>query len=117
MNRTRFPPVLTDIPLAWLQLTREPARLLAAVAGVAFAVLLVFMQFGFSDALYASAVRFHAALRGDLFLINPQTSYLVLPRQFSRRRLYQVLGFEGVESVSPLYATLALWKSPYDKSA
>jgi len=109
--------VLTDIPLAWLQLTREPARLAAAVAGVAFAVLLVFMQFGFNDALYASAVRFHAALRGDLFLINPQTSYLVLTRQFSRRRLYQVRGFKGVESVSPLYATLALWKSPYDRSA
>ena len=109
--------MLTDIPLAWLQLTREPARLAAAVAGVAFAVLLVFMQFGFSDALYASAVRFHAALKGDLFLISPQTSYLVFTRQFSRRRLYQVRGFEGVESVSPLYATLALWKSPYDKSA
>ena len=109
--------MFTDIPLAWLQLTREPSRLLAAVAGVAFAVLLVFMQFGFSDALYASAVRFHAALVGDLVLINPQTSYLVLTRQFSRRRLYQVLGFKGVESVSPVYAALALWKSPYDGSA
>ena len=109
--------VLTSIPLAWLQLTREPARLAAAVAGVAFAVLLVFMQFGFSDALYASAVRFHASLQGALFLVSPQTSYLVQPRQFSRRRLYQVLGFEGVESVSPVYAALALWKSPYDKSA
>jgi len=109
--------VFTDIPLAWLQLTREPARLAAAVAGVAFAVLLVFMEFGFSDALYASSVRFHTALKGDLFLINPQTSYLVLTRQFSRRRLYQVLGFAGVESVSPVYATLALWKSPYDRSA
>ncbi len=109
--------MLTDIPLAWLQLTREPSRLLAAVAGVAFAVLLVFMQFGFSDALYASAVRFHAAMVGDLFLINPQTSYLVLTRQFSRRRLYQVRGFEGVESVTPMYAALALWKSPYDRSA
>jgi len=109
--------LLTESPLAWLQLTREPARLAAAVAGVAFAVLLVFMQFGFSDALYASAVRFHAALNGELFLINPQTSYLVLTRQFSRRRLYQVRGFEGVQSVSPVYAALALWKSPYDRSA
>jgi len=109
--------VFTDIPLAWLQLTREPARLAAAVLGVAFAVLLVFMQFGFSDALYASAVRFHAALQGDLFLINPQTSYVVMTRQFSRRRLHQVLGFEGVKSVTPVYATVALWKSPYDKSA
>ena len=29
--------------LAWLQLGREPLRLLVAIAGVAFAVILVFM--------------------------------------------------------------------------
>lgn len=109
--------MFTDIPLAWLQLTREPSRLLAAVAGVGFAVLLVFMQFGFSGALYASAVRFHTALTGELFLINPKTPYLVLTRQFSRRRLYQTLGFDGVESVSPVYAAVATWQNPYDGSA
>jgi putative ABC transport system permease protein len=108
--------VLPDIPLAWLQLTRDRARLLAAVAGVAFAVLLVFMQFGFSNALYASAVRFHGGLVGDLFLINPQSAYLVRTVPFSRRRLYQVRGFEEVESVSPLYATVAMWKNPFDGS-
>ena len=108
--------MLPDIPLAWLQLTRDRARLLAAVAGVAFAVLLVFMQFGFSNALYASAVRFHGGLVGDLFLINPQSAYLVRTVPFSRRRLYQVRGFEEVESVSAMYATLAMWKNPYDGS-
>lgn len=108
--------MLPDIPLAWLQLTRDRARLLAAVAGVAFAVLLVFMQFGFSNALYASAVRFHGGLVGDLFLINPQSAYLVRTVPFSRRRLYQVRGFEEVESVSPLYATVAMWKNPFDGS-
>lgn len=109
--------VFTDIPLAWLQLTRERSRLLAAVAGVAFAVLLVFMQFGFSDALYASAVRFHEALIGDLFLLNPQSLYLVNTLPFSRRRLYQALGVDGVESVSPVYATLGWWKNPHDGSS
>ena len=109
--------MFTDIPLAWLQLTREPSRLLSAVAGVAFAVLLVFMQFGFSDALYASAVRLHASLNGELFLISPKTLNLVRTTPFSRRRLYQVRAFEGVESVSPVYASLASWQSPYDSSS
>jgi putative ABC transport system permease protein len=59
------------VPLAWLQLRQEPARLLAAVCGVVFAVILVFMQLGFSEALYASAVRLHQAVDADLLVINP----------------------------------------------
>jgi putative ABC transport system permease protein len=108
--------VFTDIPLAWLQLTRERARLFAAVAGVAFAVLLVFMQVGFSNALYASAVRLHGGLVGDIFLLNPQSAYLARTIPFSQRRLYQALGFAQVESVSPVYASLVMWKSPWDGS-
>ncbi len=45
------------IPLAWLQLTREPLRLTVVVAGVAFAVVLILMQLGFREALFESAVR------------------------------------------------------------
>jgi putative ABC transport system permease protein len=33
-------------------------------------------------------------------------------KSFSSRRLYETLGFAGVESVSPLYLDLALWKNP-----
>ncbi|BCX12410.1 MAG: hypothetical protein KatS3mg067_1348 [Thermosynechococcus sp.] len=40
------------IPLAWLQLIRERIRLLVAIAGIAFAVVLMLMQFGFRDALF-----------------------------------------------------------------
>ena len=43
------------IPVAWLQLGREPLRLLVGVAGVAFAVILVFMQLGFRSSMYAVA--------------------------------------------------------------
>jgi putative ABC transport system permease protein len=98
--------------LAWLQLARERLRLLVAVAGVAFAVILIFMQLGFQAALFDSSVRFHNRLNGEVFLISPQTSYLVNMTSFPRRRLYQALGFPGVESVSAVYASLAAWKNP-----
>jgi putative ABC transport system permease protein len=104
--------MLPDIPLAWLQLTRERSRFFAALAGVTFAVILVFMQLGFSDALYASSVRLHDVLAGDLFLIHPQAAYLMLMKPFSRRRLYQTLAFDGVESVTPVYTGDNLWKNP-----
>ena len=54
------------IPLAWLQLTREPFRLSVVLAGVAFAVVLILMQLGFREALFESAVRYHQALDYDL---------------------------------------------------
>ena len=100
------------IPLAWLQLTKEKLRLLVAVAGVAFAVILIFMQLGFRKALFDSSTRLHEALAGDLFLVSPQFDFVAQPKSFSRRRLLQALGFADVEAVRPLYLGLALWKNP-----
>jgi putative ABC transport system permease protein len=101
-----------SLPLAWLQLARDKVRLVVAVVGVTFAVVLMLMQFGFQAALYNSAVRFHSHLDGELFLISPQSAYLVTMKSFSRRRLYQALGVPGVASVSSVYTMLPLWKNP-----
>jgi putative ABC transport system permease protein len=101
-----------QIPLAWLQLKREKLRLLVAIAGVAFAVILIFMQLGFNNALFDSAVRIHGFLDADLVIISPQFDYLAAPKNFTRRRLYQALGAPGVESVGSLYAGLRVWKNP-----
>jgi len=100
--------------IAWLQITHQKLRLLAAVLGVAFAVVLVFVQLGFQQALYDSSVRWHTSLGYDLALISPKTTYLVNPPGFPRNRLYQVLGFDGVESVTPVYIGSAEWRNPVD---
>ncbi|MBD0262997.1 MAG: ABC transporter, partial [Tolypothrix sp. Co-bin9] len=55
-----------SIPLAWLQLTREKTRLVIALAGIAFAVILMFMKLGFEAAIFDSAARLHQNLQGDL---------------------------------------------------
>ena len=99
-------------PLAWLQLTREKTRLLVALAGIAFAVILMMMQLGFRDALFDSAVRIHQRLKGDIFVLNSQSLSLVDLKDFSQKRLYQALGLPGVESVSPIYVGYGLWKNP-----
>jgi putative ABC transport system permease protein len=100
------------IPLAWLQLTREPLRLAIAVAGVAFAVVLILMQLGFRDAMFESAVRYHHALRYDLAMVSPKTHFIVQPESFARSRLYQALGYEGVTAVTPVYLGQQFWKNP-----
>lgn len=100
------------IPLAWLQLAQQKVRFIVAVAGIAFIVLLMFIQLGFQDALYSSATAVHQNLKGDLFLVSSQYKSLTSNQSFSRNRLYQALGFNGVESVSPMYLQFAKLKNP-----
>lgn len=100
------------IPLAWLQLSRERMRLFVALAGIGFADILMFMQLGFRDALFESAVVLHKKLQGDIFLISPQSTSTIAMKSFPTRRLYQTLGFEGIKSISPVYLDFALWKNP-----
>ena len=90
-------------PLAWLQLTRQKVRLAIAATGIAFAAMLIFVQLGLKDALYASTTIFHNNLRADLVMLNVETEALLFVEEFSRRRLYQALGFSSVESVNPIY--------------
>jgi putative ABC transport system permease protein len=103
------------IPVAWLQLGREPVRLVVGVSGVAFAVVLVFMQLGFEGAMYESATRYHRSLDYDLVLLSPKTPFIGIPEPFTRRRLYQALGADGVASVSGVYIQQAFWKNPWQR--
>jgi putative ABC transport system permease protein len=102
----------TVVPLAWLQLVREKARLAAALAGIAFAVILMLMQLGFKDALFSSASVLHDHLKADLVMLSPQYEFLIHPKGFSERRLYQALGVDGVRSVASIYLAQAAMKNP-----
>jgi putative ABC transport system permease protein len=104
--------IIRKIPLSWLQLTREKPRLLVAMAGIAFADILMFMQLGFQAALFDSATQMHQNLRGDLMLMNPQARNLTYMDTFPRRRLYQVMSLTGVESADAVYLNFVDWKHP-----
>ena len=92
------------VPLALLQITRERLRLLAAIAGVGFGVVLIFVQLGFREALFDSAVRFHESLEYDLAIVSPRTDTIVRPQSFPRSRLFQVAGQCGeyVDTIATL---------------
>ncbi len=104
------------IPTAWLQLRYEKLRFLVALAGISFAVVLIFMQLGLRAALFDSAVALHKSLRGDIFLISPRSSSLIAMDNFSDRRLNQTLALEEVEFVNPVYLGFAQWKNPQTRN-
>lgn len=105
---------LSPLNIAWSQISFQRLRLLAAVLGVAFAVILVFVQLGFQRALYDSSVRWHTALGYDIALISPKATYIVNPPGFPRNRVYQAMGFPGVSSVTPVYIAIGEWRNPED---
>ena len=107
-----FRKLLKRTPLALRQLMKEKTRLAIAIAGIAFADLLMFVQMGFEGALYDAAIKPHRSLQADLVLINPQLQTLFAVKSFPRERLQQALSYEGVESVSPLYFATGQWRNP-----
>lgn len=104
------------IPLAWLQLSHEKIRLLVAIAGISFADILMFMQLGFRDALFDSAVTLHKSIQGDVFLISPQSTSLIAMKSLPLRRLYQSRSVSNVVAITPIYLDFGLWKNPENKT-
>src|SRR3954470_16643077 len=105
-----------NVPLAWLQLTREKRRFVAALAGIAFAVVLMLTQLGFEDALMVSAGLLHSQLAADLILINPHYQFILYTKTLSERRLVQAMGSSDVQSVASVYLGQAPFKNPFDRT-
>ena len=106
------PKLLRKTPLAWLQLMKEKTRLGVAIAGIAFADILMFFQLGMLDALFDGAAKSHYNLQAALVLVNPQFQTLYSVKSIPRERLQQALAYAGVESVRPLYIDFAQWRNP-----
>ncbi len=63
------------VPDAWLQRSHDKLKLAAAVGGITFAVMLVFMQLGLRAALFGKSVRLHRAMDYDLIMLSPRTTF------------------------------------------
>jgi putative ABC transport system permease protein len=100
------------IPLAWLLLTRQPARLAVALSGIAFAGILMFMQLGFRDGLFDASVTIHKLFDTDLVLISPRTTSSIGMAGFPRRRLVQAMADPQVIGTTPVHWNLLLWRNP-----
>ena len=101
--------------LSWLQLRKERARLIVAIAGISFADVLMFLQMGFRGALFSSAVEFHNSLNGEIVMLSGRSRSLISLDRFTERRLYQAAGVTGVASVSPIYLNSIQWRNPENK--
>jgi putative ABC transport system permease protein len=112
---TKITPKKKPLFLSWLQLRKERARLIVAIAGISFADVLMFLQMGFRGALFSSAVEFHHSLNGEIVMTSSRSRSLISLDRFTDRRLYQAAGITGVASVSPIYLNSIQWRNPENK--
>lgn len=91
------------LPIGWLQLSHNKGRLAAAVAGVAFANLLVFMQLGILGALNGSTVAPFSMLNADILISSEDGNTLTDSGNVARARMFQALAVPAVASAAPLF--------------
>jgi putative ABC transport system permease protein len=102
---------LRRTPVAWLQLSHQKVRLLVAILGVAFSIILIFTQLGLRAMLFNGITLLPENLNGDLYLMSNYAE-VIRDSSFPNIYLYQADAVEGVADVRPLYVSRGRWVDP-----
>jgi putative ABC transport system permease protein len=108
---------MSAFSLARVNLLHQRLRTLISLAGVGFAVLLIFTQLGFIGSVERTATLLFDRLDFDLLLTSREYLDLNTPESFPRLRLAQADGVTGVESVRSLSVCLGMWRPPWRHSS
>lgn len=101
----------TAARLAARLLLHERGRLVTAIGGVAFALLLMFVQLDFRNALLDSSLELLRQIDADILVVSKNKRPFLARKQIPRERLYQALSIDGVQSAHPLWLDLVFWKN------
>lgn len=98
--------------VAWRALTHDLAQSILATLGILIAVLLIFLQLGFFNSVPRGGMLIYEALDFDIILVSRSYVFQGQAQQFPRRRVYQAMAADGVESVVPFYQSAGTWLNP-----
>ncbi|MBX9581202.1 MAG: hypothetical protein K2X87_12905 [Gemmataceae bacterium] len=103
---------MSPFGLAWRNLVHKAGRTAVAVTGVAFAVVLVFMELGLLDGVGRTAGVLYDNLRFDLLLTSSEYLDVARTGDLPRGRLAQARAADGVADVLPLSLGVGSWRQP-----
>lgn len=98
--------------LAWHNVLANGRRLLAAAAGIGFAILLVFVQVGSIDAIRRASTLVFDAMDFDLILVSNEYQYLNRTGSILSTHLAQARVVPGIERVAPMDYKVVAWEDP-----
>lgn len=100
--------------LAWQNVTHKRLRAIASIGGVAFSILLMFMQLGIFSAAEKSAELVYHALDFDIAITSPQYVFLASAGTVPREAILRARDVTGIASVVPLNVGFALYRNTED---
>jgi putative ABC transport system permease protein len=100
------------IPIARRNLIHDKLKLVTAVVGVVFSVVLVTCLSGMYLASSRQATGVVKQAGADLWLVAPNTRAFDLGKSMSMRRKYQAMAAPGVTWAEPLLVNFSQWRLP-----
>lgn len=104
------------IPIGWLQLTHNKGRLFAAVAGISFANLLVFVQLGIMFGLNNTIQATYDLFDSDVLISAVDANTLSEGSHVPRQLMYRALSAPTVLSAAPLFLGANDWTQETDST-
>ena len=101
--------LLGRLPVGWLQLTHSRGRLAAAIAGVAFANVLVLVQLGLAGALNGTIVQSYAFFEADILISAGDGNTMTDGSNVARAHLWRALADPEVVDGKALYVGTVTW--------
>lgn len=101
--------LLGRMPIGWLQLVSNKVRFASAIAGVAFACILVFVQLGMMGAFTKATRVAYTGFDADIMISSSNANSLTDGSNVARRRMYQSLAVPGVSQACPLFLGMTPW--------
>ncbi|MCU0816007.1 MAG: FtsX-like permease family protein [Cypionkella sp.] len=98
------------LPIGWLQLTHNRPRFAAALAGVAFANVLVFVQLGIMNSMGAATLRPYDFFQADLMISAADANALTDGGNVARQWLLQALADPDVVDGMGLFIANVAWE-------
>jgi len=99
-------------PLAWLNLWHDKSRTATALAGTAFAVILVLLQLGFFKSVLFTATILYDQVDFDVVITSVRYRQMLKTGYFDKQRLTQAAEVPEVRNALPLSVSLQLYRNP-----
>ena len=97
------------LPIGWLQLTHNRTRFAAALAGVAFANVLVFVQLGIMNSMGAATLRPYDFFQADIMISAGDSNALTDGGNVARQWLLQAMADPDVDDGMGLFLANVPW--------
>lgn len=97
------------LPIGWLQLTHSRTRFVAALSGVAFANVLVFVQLGIMLSMATATLKPYSFFQADIMISAPDANAMTEGGNVARQWMYQAMADPDVVAGTGLFIANVSW--------